>query len=354
MQYRPLGRTGINVSSYCLGAMMFGKLANPDHDECARMIYTALDAGINFVDTADVYSRGESEEIVGKALRGRRDGVVLATKAFWPMSDDPNHRGSSRRWLTRAIEDSLRRLQTDYIDLYQVHRPAPDTDIEETLSVLTDLMRAGKVRAIGASTFPAADILDAQWIAERRNLARFRTEQPPYSMLNRAIERDVLPTCQRFGMGVLTWSPLAKGMLTGRYRKGEKTPNSLRAKFLPRAMSDAASLDKVEQLIPVAESAGISLMHMALAFVVAHPAVTSAIIGPRTPEHLQSYIAGAEVTLSDDVLDQIDAIVEPGTDVMPLESAAYVPPAIGNVTLRRRPIPERAAAIERVREVQTV
>jgi aryl-alcohol dehydrogenase-like predicted oxidoreductase len=220
MQYRPLGRTGIKVSPYCLGAMMFGKLANPDHDECVRMIHKALDSGINFIDTADAYSKGESEEIVGKALKGRRDDVVLATKAFHPMGDDPNQRGSSRRWLTRALDNSLRRLQTDHIDLYQVHRPAPDTDIEETLSVLTDLMREGKVRAIGASTTPASDIVEAQWVAERRGLARCRTEQPPYSILYRSIEREVLPPCQRYGMGVMAWSPLAKGMLTGKYRKG--------------------------------------------------------------------------------------------------------------------------------------
>src|SRR5690606_20083841 len=255
--------------------MMFGKLANPDHDECIRMIHNALDFGINFIDTADHYSRGDSEEIVGKALKGRRDDVVVATKAFLPMGDDPNRRGSSRRWLTRAVEDSLRRLKTDYIDLYQVHRPAPDTDIEETLSVLTDLMRQGKVRAIGASTFPASDIVEAQCVAERRGLARFRTEQPPYSILNRSIEREVLPACQRYGMGVLAWSPLAKGMLTGKYRKGKPLPDTLRAKYFPTAMSNEGSLDAVEQLIPLAQSAGMSLMHMALAFVVAHPAITS-------------------------------------------------------------------------------
>lgn len=344
MHYRPLGRTGIKVSPYCLGAMMFGKMANPDHDECVRMIHRALDAGINFIDTADVYSRGESEEIVGKALKGRRDDVVLATKAFNPMGDDPNQRGGSRRWLTRALENSLRRLQTDYIDLYQIHRPGPDTDIEETLSALTDLMREGKVRAIGASTFPASDIVEAQWVAERRGLARFRTEQPPYSILNRSIEREVLPACQRFGMGVMAWSPLAKGMLTGKYRKGRKTPDSLRAKFLPKAMSDEGSLDKVEQLIPLADSAGISLTHMALAFVVAHPALSSAIIGPRTPEQLEDLLAGTGVVLDDELLDRIDAIVPPGTDVMPLEGAAYVPPALAQVTLRRRPMTDRAAA----------
>ena len=343
MHYRPLARTGIHVSPYCLGAMMFGKLANPDHDEGVRMIHKALDIGINFIDTADAYSRGESEEIVGKALKGRRDGVVLATKAFLPMGDDPNQRGGSRRWLTRALEDSLTRLQTDYIDLYQIHRPAPDTDIEETLSVLTDFMRQGKVRAIGASTFPASDIVLAQWVAEHRGLARFRTEQPPYSILNRSIEREVLPTCQRFGMGVMAWSPLAKGMLTGKYRKGATPVDSLRARYMPKAMSDAGSLEVVEQLIPLAESAGLSLMQMALAFVVSHPAVTSAIIGPRTMTQLDGLLAGAEVRLDDAVLDAIDTIVPPGVDVAPLEGAAYTPPSLALPALRRRPLAERAA-----------
>ncbi len=232
------------------------------------MIHKALDFGINFIDTADAYSQGE---VRGDCRQGTGKAgaitLVLATKAFLPMGEDPNMRGTSRRWLTRAVEDSLRRLQTDYIDLYQIHRPAPDTDIEETLSVLTDLMRDGKVRAIGASTFPASDIVEAQWVAERRGLARFRTEQPPYSILNRSIEREVLPACQHYGMGVMAWSPLAKGMLTGKYRKGEPQPDSLRVKYLPKAMSNEESLDKVEQLIPLAQSAGISLMHMALAFV---------------------------------------------------------------------------------------
>ncbi|PKA44999.1 aldo/keto reductase (plasmid) [Rhizobium sullae] len=343
MLYRTLGRTGIKVSSYCLGAMMFGKMANNDHDECARMIHRALDAGINFIDTADRYSDGDSEVIVGKALKGRRDDVVLATKVFGPMGDDPNRRGGSRRWVTQAVEDSLRRLQTDYIDLYQLHRPVPDTDIEETLSVLTDLMRAGKVRAIGASTFPASDIVEAQWVAERRGLARFRTEQPPYSILNRSIEREVLPTCQRYGMGVMAWSPLAKGMLTGKYRKGEPTPDTLRAKFFQKAMTDQQTLDKVEQLIALADEAGILLMHMALAFVVSHPALSSAIIGPRTPEQLEGLLAGVEVSLDDEILDRIDEIVPPGEDVGLLEGSAYIPPSLEQVALRRRPLPERAA-----------
>lgn len=322
MQYRTLGQTGIKVTPYCLGAMMFGGLANADHDECIRIIHKALDFGINFIDTADRYSEGESEEIVGKALKGRRGDIVLATKVHGPMGRDPNQQGNSRRWITQAVEASLRRLQTDHIDLYQIHRPSPDTDIEETLSVLTDLMRAGKVRAIGSSTFPASDIVEAQWVAERRGLARFRTEQPPYSILNRAIEREVLPACQRYGVGVMAWSPLAKGMLTGRYRKGAPQPDSLRVKRFPNAMSDARSLDAVERLIPLAESAGLSLIQMALAFVVAHPALSAAIIGPRTMEQLDGLLAGAEVRLSDELLDRIDEIVPPGVDVAPLESAA--------------------------------
>jgi aryl-alcohol dehydrogenase-like predicted oxidoreductase len=343
MKYRTLGRTGIKVSPYCLGAMMFGKLANPDHDDCVRIIHKALDAGVNFIDTADAYSRGESEEIVGKALKGRRDTIVLATKAHLPMGDDPNQQGNSRRWLIQAVDASLRRLQTDYIDLYQIHRPSPDTDIEETLAALTDLMRAGKVRAIGASTFPVSEIVEAQWIAEKRGLARFRTEQPPYSILDRGIEREVVPTCQRYGMGVMVWSPLSKGMLTGRYRKGQPLPDSLRVKYFPKQMSDERSLDAVEQLIEVADEAGMSLTHMAMAFVMAHPGVTSALLGPRTMQHLDDLLAGAEVRLSDDILDKIDQIVPPGVD-LGVNEAAYAPPAIVKADLRRRSVTERAAA----------
>ncbi|NKJ35496.1 aldo/keto reductase [Rhizobium sp. SG570] len=343
MQYRTLGKTGIKVSPYCLGAMMFGAAGNPDHDEGIRIIHKALDAGINFIDTADAYSRGESEEIVGKALKGRRDNIVLATKAHIPMGDDPNQQGNSRRWLMRAVEDSLRRLQTDHIDLFQIHRPAPDTDIEETLSALTDLMRAGKVRAIGSSTFPVSEIIEAQWIAERRGLARFRTEQPPYSILNRGIEREVLPACERYGMGAMVWSPLAMGMLTGRYRKGEPQPDSGRARRFPKQMSDERRLDAVEQLIPLAQEAGLPLAHMALAFVMAHPGVTSAIIGPRKMEHFDDLLAASEVRLTDEILDQIDAIVPPGTDIGPLE-ANYNPPAILKAALRRRSMTDRAAA----------
>jgi aryl-alcohol dehydrogenase-like predicted oxidoreductase len=343
MKYRTLGRTGIKVSPYCLGAMMFGALGNPDHDDCIRIIHKAFDFGVNFIDTADAYSRGESEEIVGMALKGRRDNIVLATKAHHPMGDDPNQRGNSRRWITHAVEDSLRRLQTDHVDLYQIHRPSPDTDIEETLSALTDLMRAGKVRAIGTSTFPASEIVEAQWVAERRGLARFRTEQPPYSILNRGIEREVLPACERYGMGVMAWSPLAKGMLTGKYRKGQQQPDTLRVKYFPKLMSDERRLDVIEQLIPLAQNAGLSLTHMAMAFAVAHPAVTSAIIGPRTMEHLDDLLAGAEVVLDDGLLDRIEEIVPPGADSGSL-GGEYSPPAITQVELRRRPAAERAAA----------
>jgi aryl-alcohol dehydrogenase-like predicted oxidoreductase len=343
MHYRPLGRTGIKVSPYCLGAMMFGGLGNPDHEDCVRIIHKALDSGINFIDTADRYSNGESEEIVGKALEGRRDNIVLATKVHGAMGDDPNMQGNSRRWIMRALEDSLRRLKTDYIDIYQIHRPAPNTDIEETLSALTDLMRAGKVRAIGSSTFPVSEIVEAQWVAERRGLARFRTEQPPYSILDRGIERDMLPTCQRYGMGVLVWSPLSKGMLTGRYRKGQALPDSIRVKYFPKQMSDARSLDAIEQLVPLAEESGLSLTHMAMAFVMAHPGVTSAILGPRTMQQFDDLLAGAEGRLSDDLLDRIDQIVPPGTDIG-LNEADYKPPAIVKADLRRRPGTERTAA----------
>lgn len=344
MQYRPLGRTGMRVSPYCLGAMMFGPMGNSDSDETTRIIHKALDAGINFIDTADAYSRGGSEEVVGKALKGRRDGVVLSTKVCHPMGNDPNQQGGSRRWITRAVEDSLRRLQTDYIDLYQLHRPVPDTDIEETMSVLGDLQRAGKVRAIGTSTFPAADIVEAQWVAERRGLARFRVEQQPYSILNRGIESAILPACQRYGMGVSAWSPLAKGMLTGKYRKGRPAPDSLRAKYFPKLMSDAHSLEVVERLMPLAQDAGMSLTHMALAFAISHPGITSVIIGPRTMEQFDDLLSGAGATLDDATLDRIDEIVPPGVDIAPLEGSAYVPPAIRLTELRRRPKVERVAA----------
>jgi aryl-alcohol dehydrogenase-like predicted oxidoreductase len=341
MKYRTLGRTGIRVSPYALGAMMFGAAGNPDHDDSIRIIHKALDAGINFVDTADAYSRGESEEIVGKALKGRRDDIVLATKLWMPMGDDPNQRGNSRRWIMTEVENSLRRLQTDHIDLYQIHRPDPETDIEETLSAFSDLIHSGKVRVIGSSTMPASDIVEAQWVAERRGLERFRTEQPTYSILSRGIETEVLPVAQRYGMGILVWSPLAQGLLTGRVRKGQQT--DLRRTAMFSHMRDERRLDAVEQIIPLAEKAGLPMTHLAMAFSVAHPGVTSAIIGPRTMEQLDDLLAGVDVTLTDEILDQIDEIVPPGTDVGTLDMA-YRPPAIQRPDLRRRPVTERAAA----------
>jgi aryl-alcohol dehydrogenase-like predicted oxidoreductase len=350
MQYRTLGRTGIKVSPYALGAMMFGAVGNPDHDDSIKIIHRALDAGVNVIDTADMYSHGESEEIVGKALKGRRDDVVLATKARFPVNYDPsgatpalpNRSGASRRWLIRALDGSLRRLGTDYVDLFQIHRPDPDTDIEETLSALTDLVRAGKVRAVGTSSLPASDIVQSHWVAERRGLTRLRTEQPPYSILNRGIEREVLPVVQEYGMGALVWSPLAGGLLTGRYRKSQQNTTH-RSQFGFQHLSDERRLDAVEQLIPLARDAGIPLTHLAMAFAIAHPGVTSAIIGPRTMEHLDNLLAGLDVTLTDEVLDRIDEIVPPGTDIGTLDMA-YNPPAIEHARLRRRPVDERAAA----------
>jgi len=339
-RYRTLGRTGIRVSPYALGTLMFAtSIGNPDPDDSIRVIHKALDAGINLVDTADSY--GDSEEIVGKALKGRRNSVVLATKFSRAMGDDPNRQGTSRRWIMTAVEDSLRRLQTDHIDLFQIHRLDPTTDIEETLSGLSDLIHSGKVRAIGSSNTPASDIVEAQWIAERRGLERFRTEQPPYSILNRAIEREVLPVTQRYGMGTLVWGPLAQGLLTGRVRKGEH--NDLRRAGLFRHLNDERRLDAVEALIPLAQEAGLPMTHLAMAFAIAHPGVTSALLGPHTMEQLDDLLVGIDVTLTDEILDRIDEIVPPGTDVGTLDQA-YLPPPIQRSELRRRPVNERAAA----------
>ena len=340
MEYRTLGRTGVKVSPLCLGAMMFGAWGETDHDESVRIIHRALDAGINFVDTADVYSRGESEEIVGKALAGgRRDDVVLATKVHGSMGDDPNARGNSRRWIAREVDNSLRRLRTDWIDLYQIHRPEADTDIDETLGALTDLVHAGKVRYIGSSTFPGSQIVEAQWVAERRGRERFVCEQPPYSILVRGVEWDVLPTCRRYGIGVIPWSPLAGGWLSGRYRKNGDAPASRRAQMLPTRYDlslpeNQAKLDAADALAGVAEAAGISLIELALAFVIHHPAVSAAIIGPRTMEHLESQLSAAEVELSDEVLDRIDEIVPPSVNLNPAD-AGWQNPGLEPAARRR-------------------
>jgi aryl-alcohol dehydrogenase-like predicted oxidoreductase len=340
MEYRTLGRTGIKVSPLCLGTMMFGAWGNTDHEDSIRIIHRALDAGINFLDTADTYASGESEEIVGKALAGgRRDDVVLATKVHGSMGEDPNQRGNSRRWIVREIDNSLRRLGTDWIDLYQLHRPDPSCDIDDTLSALSDLVRAGKVRAIGTSTFPAAEIVESHWVADRRGRERFRCEQPPYSMLTRGIEADVLPVCQRYGMGVIAWSPLGGGWLTGRYRKGSDIPTSHRAQRTPGRfdLSDPGNqrkLDAADALAALAEEAGLSLVEMAVAFVLHHPAVTAAIIGPRTMEQLESQLGATDLHLDDALLDRIDEIVPPGTNARPADTG-WQNPALEPAARRR-------------------
>ena len=342
MKMRTLGATGIKVSPLCLGAMMFGKAGNPDHDDSIKVIHRALDAGINFIDTADVYSAGESEEIVGKALAGgRRDDVVLATKFHGSMGKDPNHAGNSRRWIMKEVEHSLRRLQTDHIDLYQVHRPDPATDIDETLSALSDLVHQGKIRAFGSSTFPAHEIVEAQWVAEKRGHERFRCEQPPYSIFVRAIERDVLPTCQKYGLGVIPWSPLAGGWLSGKYRKGMEQPTTGRAARAPERFDlsrpgNQKKLDVIEELDKLAADAGIPLIHLALAFVLNHPAVSAAIIGPRTMEQLEGQLGAPDVRLDDAVLDRIDELVAPGTNLNAADGG-YQPPSITSAWRRRRP-----------------
>jgi aryl-alcohol dehydrogenase-like predicted oxidoreductase len=339
MEQRQLARTGVSVSPLCLGAMMFGAWGNTDHAECMRIIHAALDAGINFIDTADIYSSGESEEIVGSALAGRREHVVLATKFHAAMGEDPNERGNSRRWIVREVENSLRRLKTDWIDLYQVHRPEPDTDVAETLGALSDLVHQGKVRYVGSSTFPASQVVEAQWTARERGLERFVCEQPPYSMLVRAVEADLLPTAQRHDMGVIPWSPLAGGWLSGAWRKGKEAPSSTRAQRLPARYDlsleeNQRKLDAADALGALADESGISLIHLALAFVIRHPAVTAAIIGPRTMEQLVSQLGAADVALSDAVLDRIDEIVAPGTNVNPADGG-WQNPALEPAARRR-------------------
>jgi aryl-alcohol dehydrogenase-like predicted oxidoreductase len=325
MEYRMLGRSGMSVSRYCLGAMMFGAMGNREHDDCVRIIHKALDSGINFIDTADVYSAGESEQIVGKALKDRRDKVILATKFFGPMGgQDRNMMGGSRRWIVREVESSLRRLGTDYIDLYQIHRFDENTDLEETMSALSDLVHQGKIRCFGSSMFPADRIVESHWVAEKRGLLRFRCEQPWYSIFSREIERFVLPACERYGMGAIVWSPLDGGWLTGRYLKPEDLTESSRVvlgarrrsgKFDPESELIRQKLELANALNALAQEAGLSLTHMAMAFVLEHPVVTSAIIGPRTHAQLEDLLACADLQLDPGLIDRIDALVPPGTNV---------------------------------------
>ncbi|MFF0232599.1 aldo/keto reductase [Micromonospora sp. NPDC005254] len=339
MQYRTLGRTGVQVSTLVLGAMNFGKLGRTSQDEVTAIVDAALEGGVNLIDTADMYSQGESEEMVGRAITGRRDDIVLATKAGMPMGDRRDHRGSSRRWLVTELDNSLRRLGVDHVDLYQIHRWDPTTSDEETLSALTDLQRAGKIRYFGSSTFPAYRIVQAEWAAREHRLSRYVTEQPSYSILQRGIETHVLPVTEQYGLGVLAWSPLASGWLSGAVRAGREITTS-RSTLLPERFDTAlaanqARMDAVEQLAKVADEAGLTMIQLALGFVTAHPAVTSAIIGPRTIDHLHSQLAAADTVLSADVLDAIDAIVAPGVDLAAHEKFD-TPPALLDPALRRR------------------
>lgn len=339
MQYRKLGRTGIEVSAQCLGTMMLGKMGNADHDQCVEVVHAAIDQGINFIDTADMYSDGECEEIVGKALKGRRNDIVLATKGHFQMGEGRNRSGNSRVWLIKAVEDSLRRMQTDWIDVYQIHRPDPSTDIEETLSVLTDLRQAGKIRAFGGSYFAPEEMVDAWHVADRHDFAKFRTEQPSYSMLTRGVETAVLPTCDHLGIGVLVSSPLAWGFLSGKYRMGQSVDlTSGRAKLLPERFDPSlpetqAKLEAVERLIGVAESVDMTLPQLAVSFTASHPAVTATIVGPRTVEQLMGLVEATE-PLADEVLDRIDAVVPPGTNLYPPNKA--IPATLVDKTDRRR------------------
>jgi aryl-alcohol dehydrogenase-like predicted oxidoreductase len=338
MQYRTLGRTGVQVSTLVLGAMNFGRMGRTDQDEATAIVDAALDSGINLIDTADMYSQGESEEMVGKAIAGRRDDVVLATKAGLPMGEDRNHQGSSRRWLVTELDNSLRRLGVEHVDLYQVHRWDPRTSDEETLSALTDLQRAGKIRYFGSSTFPAYRIVQAEWAARENGLSRYVTEQPSYSILQRGIETHVLPVTEQYGLGVLVWSPLASGWLSGAVREGREIRthrSTMTARFDLTIPSNRARLDAVERLATVAAEAGLTMIQLALGFATAHPGVTSAIIGPRTIDHLHSQLAAADTVLSSDVLDAIDVIVAPGVDLAPDEKFD-TPPALLDAALRRR------------------
>ncbi len=339
MQYRTLGRTGVQVSTLSLGAMNFGAIGHTTQENATAIVDAALEAGVNLVDTADFYSQGESEEMVGRAIAGRRDDVVLATKAFLPMGEERNHRGASRRWLISALDRSLRRLGVDHVDLYQVHRWDPTTTDEQTLSALTDLQRAGKIRYFGSSTFPAYRIVEGQWAARERNLGRYVTEQLNYSILNRGAESDVLPVTEQYGLGVLVWSPLSSGWLSGAVRAGQEITthrsNVMPQRFDLDVAANRAKLDVVEQVAKVAGDAGLTMIQLALGFVTGHPGVTSAIIGPRTMEHLNSQLAAADTVLSADVLDAIDKIVTPGVDLSP-EEKIDTRQSIIDASLRRR------------------
>ncbi|MEW2349686.1 aldo/keto reductase [Streptomyces sp. NPDC006684] len=337
MRQNTLGASGIVVSDLAFGAMNFGFPGGPDDKQAVAMVHRALDAGINLVDTADVYTNGESERVVGLALKGRRDDVVLATKFGLPMGEDPNRAGGSPRWIRRAVEDSLRRLGTDHIDLYQMHRPDYRTALDETLSALSDLVREGKIRAIGSSTFPPELIVAARWAAEKGGHRPFVTEQPRYSVFNRRPETHVFPALRAYGMGALTYAPLASGWLAGRAEPGGG-PRARMEKHVFDLDSPAnrAKVRAAEELRELADGIGVPMTHLALAFVRAHPAVSTALIGPRTPEQLDDLLAAADVTLDAATLDRIDEIVAPGSDLNPADNYDAEIPALADKTLRRR------------------
>ena len=348
MEYRLLGRTGVRVSAFSLGSMMFGSDGNGDPDDCIRIIHRALEAVVNLLDTADVYSQGQAEEIIGRAMRHRREDIVLATKLWAPMGPDPNERGASRLWIMREVEASLKRLGTDYIDLYQVHRPDLDTDLDHTISALTDLVRQGKIRYFGTSTFPAWQMTEAQWISRSKNLEYFSTEQAPYSIFVRGVELDVLPVAQRYKLGVIAWSPLAGGWLTGKYRKGAVPGSETRAitskkwegvnpqipqRYDFERPGNQRKLSLLGQLVEIANEAGISVTHMAMAFCLAHPSITSAIMGPRTLPQLEDLLSGVDVRLDEDALEAIDECVRPGTVVEDADRG-WVPPWLSRDAFR--------------------
>ncbi|MCA1271045.1 aldo/keto reductase [Streptomyces sp. 7G] len=339
MEQRILGATGMPVSVLGFGAMNLGAWGRVDQDGADRLVGEALDGGITLFDTADLYSFGESETLLGKALGGRREDVVLATKGRNPMSQNPLHSGASRRWINKAVEDSLRRLGTDYIDLYQIHRPDWDTDLEETLGALTDLQRSGKIRYFGSSTFPSHTIVEAQWVAKERGLSRFTTEQISYSIFQRAVEADVLPVAQRHRMGTLIWSPLANGWLAGTVKRDQPVTahraNLATNEFDLSTPEAQRKLDILDGLRTIAGDLDLTLPELALAFSKSHPAVSSVLIGPRTAEHLRQNLRAAEIKLDDTALDRIDALARPGCDVAPQDRYQVPVPEIADASLRR-------------------
>ena len=329
MEYRSLGRTGIKVSPLCLGAMMFG--GRTEFDDGVAIVDKAMDQGINFIDTANVYNRGISEEVVGEAIkrRGRRDTMVIATKVHGVMdAEDPNGQGNSRRHIIQQCENSLRRLQTDWIDLYQIHRPQSDIPIDETLRALDDLVHSGKVRYIGTSTFAAWQLMESLSVSERLNLNRVVCEQPPYNLIDRRIERELVPFAQTYGLGIIPWGPLAGGLLTGKYRRGEPLPEDSRyANAAPRQRErlNERVYDVIEGLEPIAESKEATLSQLALAWAMQQPGVTAPIIGPRTMEQFDDNMAALRIRLSEDDLKAIDAVSIPGENVSPYYEADWGP-----------------------------